>query len=516
MWTASFRPVVFALVLLLSLVAGAKTFHVEHNGRLWQWAELVRALDGYIKVVDRGRHSRFWNFMAAWYQSPHVAAAAADLHVADEGVGGAIGDDDDVAGMLAGAAAGAAAAFAAGAAAVAAIRRQRKTPSTIVVDDWVALWIMGKGDEDLGELVIGFVLDLYGPGRRHGYVHLDSADAQTDTAFAKVRIYTLDMESRRVAPRVSGTQFDAFAVKGITRRLVLPPRDGFLPNEEHQELLASLDQIREGARRELKERQEAAARQKEARDAKARAAGREDASKLTVDLMKEELRARKKRNESIGGLSGSRDVLLKRLQEARQRVPNIPDLPPAGVGGGAGVADGGAGECDDDGGDDADDDGRVGNDAAAGHDEAAQDSNGADDSTRSGDNRSIGDGATNDGGAHNGDGNVGGCGIAGGAADTAASDDGIATAASLVGRRLSGTVFDIITRTDGSYPGTLIAYSNGSAEPFLVHYDDGDAISYSDADWEKDIQLGGVHETVRYCKCVRCMSAHGRRGKRIV
>ena len=54
--------------------AGGHNFHVEHDGRQWQWTELVRALDGYITVVDRGRHSRFWNFMAAWYQSPGAAA----------------------------------------------------------------------------------------------------------------------------------------------------------------------------------------------------------------------------------------------------------------------------------------------------------------------------------------------------------------------------------------------------------------------------------------------------------
>ena len=66
-----------AILLLATTVilATADSFHVEHQGRQWQWAELVRALDGYIKIVDRGRHSRFWNFMAAWYQSPHTVPA---------------------------------------------------------------------------------------------------------------------------------------------------------------------------------------------------------------------------------------------------------------------------------------------------------------------------------------------------------------------------------------------------------------------------------------------------------
>ena len=518
MTLSSFRLVVLAFVLLLTLVAAAKSFHVEHQGRLWQWTELVRALDGYIKVVDRGRHSRFWNFMAAWYQSPHAIAAAADIHMAEEGVGGAIGDDDDVAGMLAGAAAAAAVAAAAAAAAV-AVGRQRKTPSTILVDDWVALWIMGKGEDDLGELVIGYVLDLYGPGRRHGYVHLDSADAQTDAAFVKIRIHSLDLESRRVTPRSDGVQFDAFAVKGIARRLVLPPADGWLHEDERCELMAGLDGIREGARRELKARQEAASKAKEARDAKARAAGRDDASKLTVELMKEELRARKKRGELIAGVSGARGDLLERLQAARQEVPNIPDLPlvtPPGNGadggangtGGAG-GDGAAGGGDNDG--DAGDGAREGrrpapvgglggeNMRAEDHEEDRGDDNGIGDAAGSGlgdcetavdDNCAIDSGPTGD-------------------------DQGAAVGtAALVGQRLSGTVFDINTGTDGTYPGTLVAHIEGSEEPFLVHYDDGDVISYNAADWEKDIQLSD--DTVRYCKCARCMSAYGRRGKRIV
>ena len=89
-------------------LAANPAFCVEHEGRWWQWAELVRALDGYITVVDRGRHSRFWNFMAAWYQSALSAGAVVGAVIAEDGVGGAIGDDDDAAGMLAAAAAGAA------------------------------------------------------------------------------------------------------------------------------------------------------------------------------------------------------------------------------------------------------------------------------------------------------------------------------------------------------------------------------------------------------------------------
>ena len=127
------------LLCLAAARAVQQNLHVEHEGRTWQWSELVRALDGYITIVDRGRHSRFWNFMAAWYQDPDALAAAAveaddATATMDEG-----GDDDDAeaAANLAGDAAAAAAAAALGAAG----RARRRTPSTILVDDWVALWI---------------------------------------------------------------------------------------------------------------------------------------------------------------------------------------------------------------------------------------------------------------------------------------------------------------------------------------------------------------------------------------
>ena len=53
-----------------------RRWHVYFEGRWWQWSELVRALDGYIKIVDRGRHSRFWNGMAGHYQAPAAQPAA--------------------------------------------------------------------------------------------------------------------------------------------------------------------------------------------------------------------------------------------------------------------------------------------------------------------------------------------------------------------------------------------------------------------------------------------------------
>ena len=154
--------------------AGGHNFHVEHDGRQWQWTELVRALDGYITVVDRGRHSRFWNFMAAWYQSPGAAAVVGGVDETLPMQDDMEEDMEDAAATLAGAAATAAVA-AAGAFAAA---HRRRTPSTLLVGDWVALWHMGKSQDQPGELAVGWVHDFYGPGRRHGYVHLDSsADA---------------------------------------------------------------------------------------------------------------------------------------------------------------------------------------------------------------------------------------------------------------------------------------------------------------------------------------------------
>ena len=57
--------------------------------RWWQWTALVRALDGYVTQVDRGRHSRFWNGLAGWVQAPAARpearrAAAAAAAAGDE------------------------------------------------------------------------------------------------------------------------------------------------------------------------------------------------------------------------------------------------------------------------------------------------------------------------------------------------------------------------------------------------------------------------------------------------
>ena len=58
-----------------------------------------------------------------------------------------------------------------------------------------------------------------------------------------------------------------------------------------------------------------------------RTAGQTDISKLTVDLIKEELRLRRARGEDIPRLPTSRGEALEMIADARRTVPNIPAPP---------------------------------------------------------------------------------------------------------------------------------------------------------------------------------------------
>ena len=60
-----------------------------------------------------------------------------------------------------------------------------------------------------------------------------------------------------------------------------------------------------------------------------RTAGQTDISKLTVDLIKEELRLRRARGEDIPRLPTSRGEALEMIADARRAVPNIPAPPVA-------------------------------------------------------------------------------------------------------------------------------------------------------------------------------------------
>ena len=60
-----------------------------------------------------------------------------------------------------------------------------------------------------------------------------------------------------------------------------------------------------------------------------RTAGQTDISKLTVDLIKEELRLRRACGEDIPRLPTSRGEALEMIADARRAVPNIPAPPVA-------------------------------------------------------------------------------------------------------------------------------------------------------------------------------------------
>lgn len=88
---------------------------------------------------------------------------------------------------------------------------------------------------------------------------------------------------------------------------------------------ARRDELRAAAERAIAERAAADAERAAARAEKARKQGRTDPSKLTVELIMEELRMRQERGEDISTVPAKRkNDLVTALAAARQSAPDIP------------------------------------------------------------------------------------------------------------------------------------------------------------------------------------------------
>ena len=86
-------------------------------------------------------------------------------------------------------------------------------------------------------------------------------------------------------------------------------------------LVARQAELRQAAIVAVRERLAARQRAKQVASQAKRAAGEADMTKLTVELIKEELRLRRDRGETVSRLPTNREQALEMLAEARRTVP---------------------------------------------------------------------------------------------------------------------------------------------------------------------------------------------------
>ena len=291
-----------------------RTWHIFHNGRLWQWTALVRSLDGYIKVTDRGRAARFWNVMAAHYQSAAAREATRAMQTAAQVTADAadeeVGDVED-----------------GGVAAVAL--ESRLTPGS-----FAAVWRPTKLEADVGRLEIVRVRELLVRGPKAGYRVQEEMDISSkDSGWLKGDLLALDPETGHIKSSDHGVRFirvsSADVIQPVHVQSTGQPGVLQLVPAEHDALAAREPELRAAAGVAARDRAAAKQRTKGVADEVRRVAGQTDMSKLTVDLIKEELRARRARGEAIPRLGDGRAEALEILAAARHANPNIPAQPPA-------------------------------------------------------------------------------------------------------------------------------------------------------------------------------------------
>ena len=291
-----------------------KTWHIFHEGRWWQWTALVRALDGYIKVTDRGRAARFWNVMAVHYQSAAAQEAARAMQAAAQATANAaeeeVGDVED------------------GAAPAVAIE------SRLVPGGFAAVWRPAQSEADAGRLEIVHVRELLVRGAKAGYRVQEEMDVSSkDGGWLKGDLLEYEPATGRLHPRMHGVRFVKVASADVIQPVHVQPTGdrGILQlvPAEREALTAREPELREAAAAAARDRAAAKQRSKGVADAVRRVAGRTDMSKLTTDLIKEELRARRERGEAIPRLGKDKADALEILAAARRAVPNIPQPPAA-------------------------------------------------------------------------------------------------------------------------------------------------------------------------------------------
>jgi hypothetical protein len=103
--------------------------------------------------------------------------------------------------------------------------------------------------------------------------------------------------------------------------------------EQHAALTAKEPELRAAALEAVRERLAAKAQAKAVADQAKRAAGEKDATVLTVDLLKEELRLRRARGEIIERMPKNKAETLEMIAAARSVAPDIPTAAATAPGG---------------------------------------------------------------------------------------------------------------------------------------------------------------------------------------
>ena len=292
-----------------------RSYHVYHNGRWWQWAALVRALDGYVTQVDRGRHSRFWNGMAGWVQAEAARPEARRAAAAAATAAAARGDEEEL---------------------EEADDASPASSGKITRGQYLAVWPVGEKEEQPGALEHVQVRAIYTRAPKKGFLMKNAADPSVDDGSQlKVERLQFDASTGELRPMASGQRFGRVAVHEVhsalhPTRIAGQPGVLQLPAAEQHAIDERIDELRAAAIETIRERRLARERAKQKKEDLRRREGREDVERLTVPLMQEELRARRTRGEDIEvALTSRRDELRRALLAARAANPDIPVAAPA-------------------------------------------------------------------------------------------------------------------------------------------------------------------------------------------
>ena len=253
------------------------SYHVYYEGRWWQWAALVRALDGYVTQVDRGRHARFWNGLAGWVQAEAARPEARRQAAAAERAAAAAEEAPEV-------------------------EEEEESVGTVKRCDFVAVWILGETPEDPGQMEIGNVRAIYGRAAKKGFLQKDATDpASANGDVLKLELFDYDEESGELKPRAGGVRFLGVAA-AQAHAVLAPARTSTagvlcLPDDERRALSDAQVGLTATAVKVIREQVAARAARKDALAAEKRTAGTTDPSKLTAELLREELKLRRERRD---------------------------------------------------------------------------------------------------------------------------------------------------------------------------------------------------------------------------
>ena len=198
---------------------------------------------------------------------------------------------------------------------------------------FAAVWRPAQSEADAGRLEIVRVRELLVRGPKAGYRVQEEMDISSkDGGWLKGDLLEYEPATNHVQARSSGVRFIKVACVDVVQPVHMQSTGerGVLQlvPTECDALAAREPQLREAACAAARDRAVAKQHAKEVADQVKRVAGQTDMSKLTIDLIKQELRARRERGERTG-LRHSRSSLLHGARPlTSHRLLPPPRLPP--------------------------------------------------------------------------------------------------------------------------------------------------------------------------------------------